>query len=104
MNAFRWAVVAAALCAPLPGSAQGTKSIFPGQYWDAVALTENTATTRPGAAIQIVASVAGTVTLVLWSGNSIVVSVPSGTTILPYEVTKATVGTATVTSYYNLFQ
>jgi hypothetical protein len=97
-------LILALLCLPLGAHAQGTKTIFPGQYWDAAALTENTATTRPGAAIQIIASVAGTVTLVLWSGNSIVVSVPTGMTILPYEVTKATVGTATITSYYNLFQ
>ena len=73
-------------------------------HGDAALLTENTATSRPGAAIQIVASVTGTVTLVLWSGNSIVVTVPVGVTVLPYEVIKATEGSATVTSYYNLFQ
>ncbi len=100
---MKW-LLGALLCLPVAAFAQGTKSIFPGQYWDAALLTENTATSRPGAAIQIVASVTGTVTLVLWSGNSIVVTVPVGVTVLPYEVTKATVGTATITSYYNLFQ
>ena len=73
-----------------------------GSYYGAVALAENTTTQQPGIAIQIIASVAGTVTLVLLDGSSIVVSVPTGTTIYPYQVTKATVGGATITSYYNL--
>jgi hypothetical protein len=55
-----------------------------------------------GVAIQIIASVAGTVTLTLLDGSTIPVTVPIGTTTLPYMVTKATAGTATVTSYYNL--
>ncbi|HXJ61906.1 MAG TPA: hypothetical protein VNU68_35150 [Verrucomicrobiae bacterium] len=73
-----------------------------GSYYGAVQLTEDTPANGPGTAIQIVASVAGTVTLVLMDGSSIVVSVPAGTSIWPYQVTKATKGGATITSYYNL--
>ena len=81
----------------------GTKTLFAGSYWDAAQLTEAT-TGRCGAAIQIIASAAGTVTLELWSGNSIVVDVVVGMNLFEYSVVKATVGTATITSYYNLFK
>lgn len=81
----------------------GARSWWLGQICDALQLTENTATQQPGAAIQISASGAGTVTLTLNSGNTIVVNVAVGDNIYPYQVIKATVGTATITSYYNLF-
>ena len=81
----------------------GARSWWLGQICDALALTENTLTQQPGAAIQISASGAGTVTLTLNSGNTIVVNVAVGDNIYPYQVIKATVGTATITAYYNLF-
>lgn len=66
-------------------------------------LSENTpAIGGAGIGIQITASGAGTVTLTLLDGSTIPVTVPTGVTVLPYMVTKATVGTATITSYYNL--
>jgi hypothetical protein len=81
-----------------------TENAFsPGQVWDATLLTEATAVSRPGAAIQITASVSGTVTLTLASGNTIIVTPAIGDNIYPYQVTKATVGTATITRYYNLY-
>lgn len=83
--------------------AAAPRSLYPGQVWDALAMVENTASARVGSAIQITASVAGTVTLLLQSGNPIIVTVPVGDSIYPYQVTKATVGTATVTRYYQLF-
>lgn len=74
-----------------------------GSYSGAVLLTEDTpSASGAGIAIQIVASVAGTVTLTLLDGSTVIVSVPTGTTIYPYMVTRATKGTATITSYYNL--
>lgn len=81
----------------------GARSWWLGQICDAAQLTENTLTQRPGAAIQITASGVGTVTLTLLSGATIPVTVAVGDNIYPYQVTKATVGTATITSYYNLF-
>lgn len=69
---------------------------------NAFALTEATPGV-PGRAIQIRASVAGTVTLLLSGGTSIDVDVPIGTSIFPYAVQQATVGSATITSYTNLF-
>lgn len=84
------------------GFVPGQPNPYPGQIWDAVALSDGVATQRPGAAIQISASVAGTVTLTLASGHTIVVNVAVGDSIYPYQVTKATAVTATAT-YYNLF-
>lgn len=81
----------------------GMKSLYPGQIWSAVALTSNTSA-QCGASIQITASVAGTVTLTLWSGVTIIVTVGVGDSIYPYQCTKFVAGTATVTSAYNLFQ
>lgn len=81
----------------------GARSWWPGQICDALQLTENTPTQRPGAAIQITASVAGTVTLTLVSGATIVVNPNVGDSIYPYQVIKATVGSATISAYYNLF-
>lgn len=76
---------------------------WPGQYQGAFPLSENTAVlTGAGSGIMITASVAGTVTLTLLDGSTVVVSVPVGSTIYPFQVIKATVGTATITSYYNL--
>lgn len=80
------------------------RSWFAGQICDAERLTENVQAQRPGAAIQITASTAGTVTLTLNSGNTIVVTLSVGDNIYPYQVLRATVGTAVVTAYYNLFQ
>lgn len=81
----------------------GTRSWWLGQICDAVQLSEDTITQRPGAAIQITATVAGSVTLTLNTGSTIVVNPQVGDNIYPYQVTKATVGTATITAYYNLF-
>lgn len=67
------------------------------------ALTENTAGMIPGRAILITASVAGTVTLTLQNGSTVIVNPAAGDNIYPFAVTKATVGTATITNYYNLF-
>lgn len=80
----------------------GARSWWLGQIMDAVALTEATETQRPGAAIQISASGAGTVTLTLLSGATIVVNPQVGDNLYPYQVVKATVGTATIDAYYNL--
>lgn len=68
----------------------------------AALLTEDTSTTAPGKAIQISATVAGTVTLTLFDGSLIIVNVVVGDNIYPYSVSKATVGTATISNYYNL--
>lgn len=74
-----------------------------GSYYGAVALTEDTTSVNgAGTAIQITATGAGTVTLTLLDGSTIVVSVPAGSTIYPYQVTKATTGSATATAFYNL--
>lgn len=81
----------------------GTHSLFAGQVWDNLLLTDNVSA-RCGAAVQITASVAGTVTLTLWSGNTIVVTVGVGDSIYGYQCTKFAAGTATVTRCYNLFQ
>lgn len=81
----------------------GARTWWPGQIAGALLLTENTVTQRPGAAIQITASVAGSVTLTLNDGTTIVVNPQVGDNIYPYQVLKATVGTATITAYYNLF-
>jgi hypothetical protein len=69
---------------------------------NAYALTENT-TGAPGRAIMITATGAGTVTLTLAGGTTIVVNPVVGDNIYPFAVSKATVGTATVGAYYNLF-
>jgi hypothetical protein len=81
----------------------GTHSLFPGQIWDALSLTDNV-TARAGAAIQITSSNSGSVTLTLWSGATIVVTVSPGDSIYPYQCTKFHAGTAAVVSAYNLFQ
>lgn len=81
----------------------GARSWWLGQICDAVALSDDIDVQRPGAAIQITASVAGTVTLILLSGVSVVVNPQVGDNLYPYQVIRATAGTATVTAYYNLF-
>ena len=81
----------------------GQPNPYLGQVWDSEQLSDGVTTQRPGAAIQISASVAGTVTLTLLSGSTIVVNVGVGDSIYPYQVTQAKAGTATVTAYYNLF-
>lgn len=80
----------------------GARSWWAGQICDCVKLTENTTTQQPGAAIQISATGAGTVILTLLSGATITVNVQVGDSIYPYQVTKATAGTATGLTYYNL--
>jgi hypothetical protein len=81
----------------------GARSWYLGQVCDAALLANGVPTQRPGAAIQITASVAGTVILTLVSGATIVVNPPVGDSIYPYQVVMAAAGTATVTAYYNLF-
>lgn len=81
----------------------GARSWWLGQICDAVLLLDGVATQRPGAAIQITASVAGTVTLTLNTGSTIVVNPLVGDNLYPYQVVKAAAGTATITAYYNLF-
>lgn len=83
--------------------ASGQRSWWQGQVCAAVLLADGVVTQQPGAAIQITASVAGTVTLTLAAdGSTIVVNPAVGDSIYPYQVTKAVAGTATVTAYYNL--
>lgn len=79
------------------------QTAFPGQVRDALLLTDGVQVQRPGAAIQITASVAGEVTLKLWGENDIIVTVSVGDSIYPYQVVMATSLTATITRYYNLF-
>lgn len=81
------------------------RTIFPGQICDCLELSDGVRTQRPGAAIQISATGAGTVTLELWNGgNEIIVNVAVGDSIYPYQVVKATAGTAVISKYYNLYQ
>lgn len=68
---------------------------------NAFPLTEDTDGV-PLRAIQIRASGAGTVTLLLAGGTALDVDVPEGTSIFPYSVQRATVGSATIVSYTNL--
>ena len=84
-------------------SMSGMRTWWAGQIADVEQLTEDTPTQRPGAAIQITASVGGTVTLTLLSGNTIIVNQQVGDNLYPYQVLRATVGTATISAYYNLF-
>ena len=79
------------------------RSWYLGQVCDAALLADGVQTQRPGAAIQITASVTGTVTLTLLSGATIVVNPPVGDSVYPYQVIMAKAGTATITAYYNLF-
>lgn len=85
----------------------GTRGVInpltPGQVWDCELLTDSVPAKRVGAAIQISATGAGTVTLTLASGNTIVVNVNAGDSIYPYQVQMAAAGTATVSAYYNLY-
>ncbi len=82
---------------------------FPGTGWlvgnpiiGCALMTSAVAVTNPGRAIMITASVAGTVTLTLTNGSTIVVNPAVGDNIYPFAVMTATDGTATVTHYYNL--
>lgn len=79
------------------------RSVFLGQICDCLLLAEGVLTQRPGAAIQISVSNPGDVTLVLWSGASIVVNLSVGDSIYPYQVVSYTPGSATVSAAYNLF-
>lgn len=72
-------------------------------FQTAAALISNT-DAPSGLAVQITASVAGTVTLTLSDASTIVVTVPINDTVYPYAVTKFVAGTATVTAVYNLSQ
>lgn len=82
--------------------ASGQRSWWQGQVADAVLLSNGVPTQRPGAAILITASVAGTVTLTLTAGSTIVVNPVIGDSIFPFQVTQYSAGTATVTAAYNL--
>lgn len=81
----------------------GARTWWLGQICDALLLSDGVVTQRPGAAIQISATVAGTVTLTLLNGVTIVVNPQVGDNLYPYQVVMATAGTATVSAYYNLF-
>lgn len=80
----------------------GARTWWQGQVCDAVLLSNGVPTQRPGAAIMISASGAGTVTLTLQAGSTIVVNPAVGDSIFPFQVTQYRVGTATVTAAYNL--
>lgn len=79
------------------------QTAFPGQIRGCLLLADGAQVQRPGAAIQISATVAGTVNLVFWDGTEIVVNVQVGDSLYPYQVLKATAGTATISAFYNLF-
>ncbi len=68
----------------------------------AAAMTSGTAITTPGRAIQISVTGAGTVTLTLTNGSTVVVNPVVGDNIYPYSVKMATDGTATGATYTNL--
>lgn len=78
-------------------------TLYLGQVNDAVLLVDGVATQRVGAAIQITADDAGEVTLTLYSGAEVIITVGIGDSIYPYQVSKYTSGTATITRAYNLF-
>lgn len=66
------------------------------------AVTDNTLADA-GYGFFIRVSVAGTVTLTLEGGTTIIIEPPAGVdSIYPFAVTKAVAGTATVTRMYNL--
>lgn len=79
------------------------RSLWPGSTCDAALMANAVETQRPGAAIQITVTGTGTVTLVLWSGATIVVNPQVGDSIYPYQVKKYTAGTATGVVCYSLF-
>ena len=81
----------------------GARSWWFGQICDAAPLVDGVTTQRPGAAVMISASVAGTVTLTLLDGATIVVNPTVGDSIYPFQVVQATAGTAVVSAVYNLF-
>lgn len=74
-----------------------------GQVQDCLQLTEGVVTQRPGAAVQITATTAGSVILTLVSEATIVVNPALGDSIYPYEVIKFVPGTAVISAAYNLF-
>lgn len=67
----------------------------------AASVADNT-TVSAGFAILLSASVTGTVTLTLQSGDTVVVNPAVGDNIYPFAVVKRVVGTATLASAYNL--
>ena len=69
---------------------------------DAWLLTNSSAGQLPGQSVMITASVTGTVTLTLQSGNTIIVTVQVGDNIYPFACTNRVTGTATVSAVYNL--
>jgi hypothetical protein len=68
---------------------------------NAATVADNTAVDA-GYGFFICASVAGTVTLTLEGGNTIVITPAVGDNIYPFAVTKSVTGTATVTRAYNI--
>lgn len=63
-----------------------------------------TVSSTPGAAVLVSGvTTAGTVTLTLPGGSTVVESVPLGSTRLPYGVTAAVAGTAVVGAFQSLF-
>ena len=80
------------------------RTVAPGQICDCFLMSNATPTQRPGSAIQITVTTSGTITLTLWSGNTIVVNPQVGDSIYPYEVTMYTTGTAQGVVCYNLYQ
>lgn len=79
------------------------RSVSPGTVCDCALMSAGVATQTPGSAIQVTASVTGTVVLTLWSGATITVNPQVGDSIYPYQVKSYTAGTATVTACYSLY-
>lgn len=74
-----------------------------GPITNAKVMADGTDTQAVGRAIQITASVAGVVDLILTTGNAISVAVAIGDNIYPYSVKRATNNSATITAMYALW-
>lgn len=59
-------------------------------------------TVIPGVSIDVTATTAGTITLTMADGSTLVHTIQIGSTILPLAVTQWVAGTAVVTAFYNL--
>lgn len=68
----------------------------------AAAVADNTVMTLIGYGFFITASVTGTVTLTLDSGDTIIITPAVGDNIYPFAVSKMVAGTAVVTRAYNI--
>ena len=80
------------------------RTVWQGQISGCLLLSNATPTQRPGAAIQITVTSSGTITLTLWSGDTIVVNPQVGDSIYPYQVVRYDTGTADGVVCYNLYQ